>query len=123
VLQEAIDNHYNDELVPVTGPDAVEWSRKLAQQEGILTGISGGGTFAIAMQKAKEADEGAVILFMLPDTGERYLSTPLFDGIPTEMSTPGDTFSCRTLFWARARSCASLSEGSSTEYPHHFGKW
>ena len=98
VLQEAIDNGYYDELIPVAGPDAIEWSRKLARQEGILTGISGGATFAIAMQKAEQAEPGSVILCMLPDTGERYLSTPLFEGIPTEMteeetalshSTPG----------------------------------
>ena len=98
MLQEAIDNHYYDELIPVAGPEAIEWSRKLAQQEGIFTGISAGATFAVAMKKAEQADPGAVILCMLPDTGERYLSTPLFDGIPTEMteeeaalslSTPG----------------------------------
>jgi cysteine synthase A len=86
VLQEAIDNRYYDELIPVAGPESIEWSRKLAQQEGIFTGVSGGATFAIAMQKAEQADSGAVILCMLPDTGERYLSTPLFDGIPTEMT-------------------------------------
>jgi cysteine synthase A len=98
VLQEAIDKHLYDELIPVAGPDAIEWSRKLAQQEGIFTGISGGGSFAIAMQKAAAAPAGTVILCMLPDTGERYLSTPLFDGIPADMteeemalslSTPG----------------------------------
>jgi cysteine synthase A len=76
----------------------MEWSRKLAQQEGIFTGISGGASFAIAMQVAATAPAGSVILCMLPDTGERYLSTPLFEGIPVEMteeeqalsrSTPG----------------------------------
>jgi len=81
VLQEAIDKHLYDELIPVAGPDAIEWSRKLAQKEGIFTGISGGGTFAIAMQKAATAAPGSVILCMLPDTGERYLSTPLFEGV------------------------------------------
>ncbi|MDP1857391.1 MAG: pyridoxal-phosphate dependent enzyme [Gemmatimonadaceae bacterium] len=98
VLQEAIDQHYYDELIPVPGPVGVEWSRKLAQQEGIFTGISGGASFAIAMQIAAKAAAGSVILCMLPDTGERYLSTPLFEGIESEMteeeirlshSTPG----------------------------------
>jgi len=98
VLQEAIDEAYYDELIPVAGTDGIAWSRKLAQSEGIFTGISGGSTFAIAMQIAEKADPGAVILCMLPDTGERYLSTPLFEGIEetmTEeeralsMSTPG----------------------------------
>ena len=82
--------------LPVTGPEAIEWSRKLARHEGIFTGISGGGTFAIAMQKAEQAEEGSVILCMLPDTGERYLSTPLFEGIPTEMTEEETALSLST---------------------------
>ncbi|WP_171133658.1 MULTISPECIES: PLP-dependent cysteine synthase family protein [unclassified Ruegeria] len=98
VLQESIDNKYYDELIPVPGPTGVEWARKLASQEGILTGISGGSTFAIAVGIAEKAAPGSTILCMLPDTGERYLSTPLFEGIAEEMteeeieiskSTPG----------------------------------
>jgi cysteine synthase A len=86
VLQEAIDQHYYDELMPIAGGAGIEWSNKLAQREGILTGISGGATFAVAMQIAEKADPGTVILCMLPDTGERYLSTPLFEAIATDMS-------------------------------------
>lgn len=98
VLQEAIDGHYIDDLIPVPGPVGMEWSRKLAQKEGIFTGISGGSTFAIAMDIAEKAEPGTVILCMLPDTGERYLSSPLFESIPEDMteeevalsmSTPG----------------------------------
>jgi len=98
VLQEAIDNKYFDELIPVAGPQGIEWSNKLAQKEGILTGVSGGSTFAIAMQIAEKAEAGSVILAMLPDTSERYLSSPLFENIEQEMteqeialslSTPG----------------------------------
>lgn len=98
VLQEAIDGKYFDELIPVPGPEGIKWAKALAQKEGIFTGISGGSSFAIAMQIAEKAAPGSVILAMLPDTGERYLSTPLFDGIETEMdaeeialmrSTPG----------------------------------
>lgn len=98
VLQEAIDRHYFDELIPVPGPVGIEWSKKLAQREGIFTGISGGSTFAVAMQVAEKAKPGSVILCMLPDTGERYLSSPLFEGIVEDMteeeialsrSTPG----------------------------------
>jgi cysteine synthase A len=81
VLQEAVDKKFIDELIPIPGPVAIEWSRKLAQREGIFTGISGGATFAVAMQVAQAAPAGSVLLAMLPDTGERYLSTPLFDGI------------------------------------------
>ena len=98
VLQEAIDKGYYDELIPVPGPVGIEWSNKLAAQEGILTGVSGGATFAIAMQIAEKAEPGSVILCMLPDTGERYLSSPLFEAIEEVMteeeialslSTPG----------------------------------
>lgn len=98
VLQEAIDRRYYDDLVPVAGPDAIHWSRELARKEGIFTGISGGATFATAMKVAETAAPGSVILVMLPDTGERYLSTPLFEGVVEDMddeeialslSTPG----------------------------------
>lgn len=86
VLQESVDKHYYDELIPIAGAVAVEWSRRLAQREGIFTGISGGATFAAAMQLAEQAAPGSVLCCMLPDTGERYLSTPLFDGIATDMT-------------------------------------
>lgn len=86
VLQEAIDNNYYHDLVPVAGADGIAWSQRLASQEGIFTGISGGSTFAVAMQLAKTAPKGSVMLVMLPDTGERYLSTPLFEGIPEDMT-------------------------------------
>ena len=98
VLQEALDKRFYDELIPIPGPKGMEWSRKLASQEGIFTGISGGSTFGVAMQVAEKAPAGSVILAMLPDTGERYLSTPLFENIPEDMtdeevalskSTPG----------------------------------
>jgi len=98
VLQEALDRAFFDELIPVTGPAGIEWSRKLATREGIFTGVSGGSSFAVAMEVAQRAPEGSVLLAMLPDTGERYLSTPLFEGVDGEMneeeialmkSTPG----------------------------------
>ena len=98
VLQEAIDGHYYDELIPIPGAEGMKWARELAAKEGILTGVSGGATFGIAVQVAEKAPEGSVILAMLPDTGERYLSTPLFEPFGAEMneaelelmrSTPG----------------------------------
>lgn len=98
VLQEALDDHLFDELVPVAGSEGIRWARELAAKEGIFTGVSGGSTFAVARQLAERAEPGTVILAMLPDTGERYLSTPLFEDIPAEMtqaeleisrSTPG----------------------------------
>ncbi|KUM24840.1 cysteine synthase [Mesorhizobium loti] len=85
VLQEAIDKRYYDQVVPIPGPEGIKWAKALAQQEGIFTGISGGATFAVARQIAGTAPAGSVILCMLPDTGERYMSTPLFDGIEAEM--------------------------------------
>lgn len=98
VLQEAIDNSLYDDLIPVAGPEGIKWARELAAKEGIFTGVSGGSTFAVAMGLAEKAAPGSVILAMLPDTGERYMTTPLFEGIPEEMteeeagisrSTPG----------------------------------
>ena len=71
---------------PVAGPDGMAWSQRLAAEEGIFTGVSGGSTFAVAMKVAATAPEGSVFLVMLPDTGERYLSTPLFDNVEELMS-------------------------------------
>ncbi|MCB1337536.1 MAG: pyridoxal-phosphate dependent enzyme [Maritimibacter sp.] len=85
VLQESLDMGYYDALVPVPGPDGIAWSRRLAAEEGIFVGISAGATFAAAMKVAEQAPAGSVLLAMLPDTGERYLSTPLFDGVAAEM--------------------------------------
>jgi cysteine synthase A len=73
-------------ILKVTGADAMQCSRQLAQKEGIFVGISAGGTFAAALQVCKDAPKGSVVLCMLPDTGERYLSTPLFADVPVDMS-------------------------------------
>ena len=84
--------------MPIAGAEGIKWAKALAQKEGIFTGISGGSTFAVALQVAEKAPPGSVILCMLPDTGERYLTTPLFEGIVEDMdedeiaiskSTPG----------------------------------
>jgi cysteine synthase A len=64
----------------------MKWSRELAQKEGIFVGTSAGGTFGAAIQVAQDAEKGSVLLAMLPDTGERYLSTPLFGDIVPEMN-------------------------------------
>ncbi|HXV15423.1 MAG TPA: cysteine synthase A [Gemmatimonadaceae bacterium] len=83
---DAVDAGYVDRVITVSGPDAMKSSRELAQKEGILVGTSAGATFTAALQIAKEAAKGTVILCMLPDTGERYLSTPLFGEILPEMN-------------------------------------
>src|SRR5207237_2806949 len=75
-----------DEILPVSGTEAMRLSRELACREGIFTGITGGATFAGAQQVAERARPGARILCMLPDTGERYQSTPLFDDIAIDMT-------------------------------------
>jgi cysteine synthase A len=90
-----------DEVRPVNGAEALRLARALATEEGILAGISGGATLAGALEVARELPTAAVVLCMLPDTGERYLSTPLFAEIPVDMteeelalsrSTPGARF-------------------------------
>ena len=75
-----------DRILKVTGAQAMQCSRELAQKEGIFVGISAGGTFAAALQVCKDAPQGSVVLCMLPDTGERYLSTPLFADIAVDMT-------------------------------------
>ena len=70
-----------DEIVPVTDIEARDAARDLAHKEGIFCGISSGGTFAAAVKVATKAPAGSVVLAMLPDTGERYLSTILFEGV------------------------------------------
>jgi cysteine synthase A len=77
-----LDREVAHRIVTVTDVEAVETARALARSEGIFCGISSGGTFAAAVKVAAEASAGSVILAMLPDTAERYLSTPLFEGIP-----------------------------------------
>lgn len=80
-IPEVLDRKVAHRIVAVTDQEAIEASRALARNEGIFCGISSGGTFAAALKLAAEADPGSVLLAMLPDTAERYLSTPLFEGI------------------------------------------
>jgi cysteine synthase A len=81
LLPGVLDREVPHKILPVTDAEAIETSRSLARSEGIFCGISSGGTFAAALKVAAEATPGSVILAMLPDTGERYLSTALFEGI------------------------------------------
>ena len=80
-IPDVLDREVFDELYAVTDERAIKVSRELAAKEGIFTGISAGATLATALDVAEKAEEGAAILAMLPDTGERYLSTPLFEGV------------------------------------------
>ena len=83
---DAVDMKLIDRVLPISGADAIRFSKELAAKEGIFVGITSGGTFAGALKIAAEAPKGANILCMLPDTGERYLSTPLFADVPVEMT-------------------------------------
>jgi cysteine synthase A len=101
LVEDAVGAGHVDEVLPISGTEAVRLSKALAQQEGIFVGISAGATFAGALEICKRAAPGATVLCMLPDTGERYLSTGLFEEIQAEMddeeieisrSTPGYRF-------------------------------
>jgi cysteine synthase A len=80
-IPAVLDRSVADDIVPVTDDEAIQTARALATKEGIFCGISSGGTFAAALKVAQSAPQGAVLLAMLPDTAERYLSTVLFEGI------------------------------------------
>ena len=83
---DAVDDHLFDQILAIGGPEAIGMSQQLAQKEGIFVGITAGATFAGALKVANEAKPGSTILAMLPDTAERYLSTPLFADVPAEMT-------------------------------------
>jgi cysteine synthase len=82
-IPSVLDRDVYDDVVTVADEVAIAAARELAKKEGIFCGISAGGTFAGALAVAERAAAGAVLLAMLPDTGERYLSTVLFEGVPT----------------------------------------
>ena len=86
LTEDAVDMHVIDRILPIPNAEALRYSRELAQKEGIFVGITAGGTFAGALRVCADAPKGATILCMLPDTGERYLSTPLFADIPADMN-------------------------------------
>ncbi|MEX0732090.1 MAG: cysteine synthase A [Aquisalimonadaceae bacterium] len=101
LTEEAMAEGLVDEVMPVPGEEALRLARALARQEGIFVGTSSGATLAAALQVARRSPAGTNIVCMLPDTGERYLSTPLFEDITEEMgddeialsrSTPGYRF-------------------------------
>ena len=80
-----VDTDAINRIIPIAGADAMRCSKALAQKEGIFVGITAGATFAGALESPRAAP-GSTVLAMLPDTGERYLSTPLFADIPADMN-------------------------------------
>jgi cysteine synthase A len=106
LTEDAVAAGHVDEIVPVAGDDALRLARELARQEGIFVGTSSGATLAAALTVARRSPAGTNIVCMLPDTGERYMTTPLFEGIGEEMtpeevalsqSTPGCRFDTATV--------------------------
>ena len=93
---DAIDDNAADSVLTVSAPRAMECSQNLAQKEGIFVGVSAGATLAAALETAETAPEGSNILCMLPDTGERYLSTPLFEKIEVDMTDEEKSLSSST---------------------------
>jgi cysteine synthase A len=86
ITEDAVAMKVIHQLIPVPAPEAIRQANELAVKEGIFVGITSGATFAGALKVAAQAPKGSTILAMLPDTGERYLSTPLFASIPAEMT-------------------------------------
>lgn len=99
---DAVDAGLVDRVITVSAPDAMRASRELAQKEGIFVGTSSGASFTAALEVAKDAPKGSTILCMLPDTGERYLSTPLFADILPEMNEDERAISQSTPLFAGA---------------------
>ena len=80
-VPEVLDQDVIDQYIPVNDEASIETSKELARKEGIFTGISGGATMLAALLIAEEAPKNSTFCVMLPDTGERYLSSPLFADI------------------------------------------
>ena len=86
LTEDAVELHVINRILPIPNEDALRCSRELATKEGIFVGITAGATFAGGLRICAEAPQGSSILCMLPDTGERYLSTPLFASIAPDMT-------------------------------------
>ena len=86
LTEDAVDLHFIERVLTIAGPEAIRCSQDLAKSEGIFVGITSGATFAGALRVAADAPKGSTILCMLPDTGERYLSTPLFENVAVDMN-------------------------------------
>jgi cysteine synthase A len=98
ITGDAVSEKLFDQVLTIPGPEAIKCSQDLARHEGIFVGITSGGTFAAALKVAATAPKGSTILCMLPDTGERYLSTPLFADVPADMTDAELEISLSTPF-------------------------
>lgn len=127
LAETALNLELVDQTVPVSGQAALDNAKALAQQEGIFAGISSGAILTAALELAQQAKPGANIVCLLPDTGERYLSTPLFENISEEMtaselalsaSTPGYQFATPTQVSAPGETKKTISPAPNTDASH-----
>jgi len=116
LTEDAVNLELMDQILPIAGADALRMSQELAQKEGIFAGISGGATLAGALRVCEQAAEGANVLCMLPDTGERYLTTPLFEGISTEMTDEEFAISASTPL-CRFDAAPAAAAAQATSHP------
>jgi cysteine synthase A len=114
LAEDAVNAKLIDAIIGVDGALAMQRSRELAQREGIFVGISSGAALAAALDVAKNAPKGANILAMMPDTGERYLSTPLFENVPTDM-TPEEFDISRSTPSAQFETPAAVAPAKAPE--------
>jgi cysteine synthase A len=120
LTEDAVALELVDELLAIDGNHAMQMTRELARQEGIFCGVSSGATFSGALRVAQKAPPGSKILCMLPDTGERYLSTPMFEDIAVDMNAEEQEISRSTPHYrfdaqAPAPAPAAGSEAPPTE--------
>ena len=124
---DALAAGHVDRIVAINGGDALRLSRELARQEGIFCGISGGATLAGALELAAGLPPGAAVLFMVPDTGERYLSTPLFQDIPETMTEEEEALAASTpgyrIHASAAAAPAAGREPSARAWPSSSRCW
>jgi cysteine synthase A len=124
LTEDAVASGFIDEIVPVAGDAAMRMARELARQEGIFVGTSSGATLTAALEIARRSRPGTNIVCMLPDTGERYLSTPLFAEVGEQMtaeelaisrSTPACRFDVRPATSPQAAASASVTVDTNAE--------
>jgi hypothetical protein len=123
---DAVAMQVIDRVLTISSADAMHCSRQLAQKEGIFVGITAGATFAGALEVCRDAAKGATVLCMLPDTGERYLSTPLFADIPADRPRKSWKFRVRRLLrgWKRDQPRPAAARRRRLRSPrgqHHSG--
>jgi cysteine synthase A len=117
LTNDAVQAGHVDRILPIDGKEALHYARELARQEGIFCGISGGATLAGALQVCREAEPGSTVLCMIPDTGERYLSTPLFEHISEVMTAEEEDIAASTPGYLIGAPAAAANPARPAEAP------